>query len=200
MSNDPRNPECLKGICNVAYQQIIFCQGCKYKSKTSPEDRGMPLAMTSSRDAPFEAYVDAYMEDKVHGYKCENCATVSTKRRLRQIVSAPNVLTVTLQRYSMNPRNGRTEKDHRQIPYPAILDLTSRCAENIEGVTKYELYSVVCHIGGDNSGHYFSYCKQPGTNKWHKFDDELVTNSSLSSALNPPSRATPYLLWYSRIL
>ena len=38
----------------------------------------------------------------------------------------------------------------------------------------YDLYGVIVHRGSLNRGHYYSYCKNPHTNKWYLFDDELV--------------------------
>lgn len=40
---------------------------------------------------------------------------------------------------------------------------------------KYNLQSIIMHVGGCNGGHYYTYVKDFSTNTWIKFDDKKTT-------------------------
>ncbi|KAL6298643.1 cysteine proteinase [Sparassis latifolia] len=51
-----------------------------------------------------------------------------------------------------------------------------------EALYEYELFSVVCHEGQIDNGHYTCYARSQ--DEWYRFDDDKVTHSSLGACLN----------------
>ena len=60
----------------------------------------------------------------------------------------------------------------------------------------YELRCIVTHLGpSGTAGHYIAFCYVENENKWYKFDDSIVTESSFKDASNT---GDSYLLFYKR--
>jgi ubiquitin carboxyl-terminal hydrolase 4/11/15 len=41
---------------------------------------------------------------------------------------------------------------------------------------KYDLFAVSNHFGGLGGGHYTAFAKNPLNNKWHDFNDSMVSS------------------------
>ena len=72
-----------------------------------------------------------------------------------------------------------------------------------ETVHDYRLQSVIIHDGSCESGHYYSYIKtNQNMNKWYKFDDNIVTSSSIEEIFKVGyggfGSSSAYLLFYLR--
>ncbi|KZT02572.1 cysteine proteinase [Laetiporus sulphureus 93-53] len=57
---------------------------------------------------------------------------------------------------------------------------------------EYDLFSVVCHEGQINNGHYTCFARSQ--DEWYRFDDDKVTHSSLGECLS--SRSQVYMCFY----
>lgn len=136
--------------------------------------------------------------------------TSNMQRRclLRQL---PECLVIQLMRFSYNQLTGQSRKLSLPVSIPLkTLDLTSIMYDTIthqenlsedENCYKYDLYGVCAHFGGDstNYGHYVSYALQPETQKWYKFDDEIVTEVNMEYELTTSEvRRNAYLLFYKK--
>merc|ERR1712154_747890 len=62
------------------------------------------------------------------------------------------------------------------------------------GNTKYDLCSIVKHMGSTGGDHYISFAKHPATGKWYKFDDQRVEEISLEKLKEQQA----YILFYNR--
>ena len=63
---------------------------------------------------------------------------------------------------------------------------------------EYKLIGVIAHIGENSmNGHFISYCRDPITNKWHKYNDTIVNevNNFEKKVINS---VMPYLLFYQK--
>lgn len=66
-----------------------------------------------------------------------------------------------------------------------------------EEFSKYKLYGVIVHIGGMDSGHYYTYVKSLKslrTDEWEKRDDSFVKKVELASVL----KCNAYILFYHK--
>ena len=62
------------------------------------------------------------------------------------------------------------------------------------GITVYELYAVICHLGPSSmSGHFVAYCKNRIDNQWYLYNDGIVTKCSRQFQYND---GMPYILFY----
>ncbi len=62
------------------------------------------------------------------------------------------------------------------------------------GDTKYDLVSVVQHIGGMGGGHYIAHAKNRGDARWYTFDDTSVAQLDASSV----AKKEGYILFFQR--
>jgi uncharacterized UBP type Zn finger protein len=61
------------------------------------------------------------------------------------------------------------------IIFPEQLNIKNYAISK-QGITIYELYAVICHLGpGSMSGHFVAYCKNSIDHKWYLYNDAIVT-------------------------
>ena len=85
--------------------------------------------------------------------------------------SLPNILVITLKRFSPDGRN----KNGAMVDFPLDnLDLSKYIVGYKASSYKYELFGVANHMGGIMGGHYTAFVTING-DKWYCFDDALVT-------------------------
>lgn len=108
---------------------------------------------------------------------------------------APSCLCIHFNR-TLWSQDGFLLKNNLHITFPISLNI-SRLLKNeatSEGVG-YQLYAVVEHNGGPNSGHYLTYRRCGArSNKWACASDATVYSASIHEVL----RAEAYMLFYCR--
>lgn len=161
----------------------------------------------------LEGLIENYLDETISGYKCDNCEEkadkdVPDKHRVQKIVFAPDVLMITLKRFTFD-KYGAPEKDNDPVDYDQSLDLSTHRADLKRGSLIYHLKAVISHNGGTSTalGHYHCVAKSP-TGKWVDFDDNYMEATQVEEALDPAcfqsrrerfrSPWTPYLLFYQR--
>jgi ubiquitin carboxyl-terminal hydrolase 9/24 len=139
--------------------------------------------------------VDA-LEDSMKGemlagenkYKCEKCNTYVDALKRSTIKVLPNTLIIQLKRFDFNFETMQKDKLNCYFEFPDDLDMKKFTEEGInfaEGNTnvffqddsyyQYKLKGVVIHRGSTaDSGHYYSFIKEPICGKWLEFNDEVV--------------------------
>ncbi|KAK2581563.1 hypothetical protein KPH14_005214 [Odynerus spinipes] len=58
----------------------------------------------------------------------------------------------------------------------------------------YDLYACVCHFGGVSAGHYTAYAKNPHTDVWYYYNDEVTSKQKPQEE----DFSNAYILFYSR--
>ncbi|XP_012285087.1 uncharacterized protein LOC105702247 isoform X2 [Orussus abietinus] len=58
----------------------------------------------------------------------------------------------------------------------------------------YDLYACVCHFGGVSAGHYTAYAKNPRTDVWYYYNDEVTSRQKPQEE----DFSNAYILFYSR--
>lgn len=93
----------------------------------------------------------------------------------------PKLLQLHLMRFEYDMTSGGMSKINDRFTFPKELDLTRICEEEEEkgGKVIFDLQSVVIHVGGYGSGHYYSYVRPDiSKNKWYRYDDDRVAEVS----------------------
>ena len=102
------------------------------------------------------------------------------------LYSGPNYLILHLNR-------GRGAIYDCNVIFPERLNLFEYITFR-QGVTAYELYAVICHLGPSSmSGHFIAYCKNRIDNQWYLYNDGIVT---LCTKEQQYKDGMPYILFY----
>ena len=89
---------------------------------------------------------------------------------------------------------GRGKEFNVDIVFEEYLNLKNY-AYNKNNSNFYELIGVISHYGtSDMAGHFIAFCKNSNNNKWYKFNDGFVDESSFSEAKD---NGMPYVLFYT---
>merc|ERR1712228_841959 len=133
-------------------------------------------------------------------YHCDKCKSKQEAKKTLLLKQLPEILMIQIKRFSHDSfwRGSAKVSTHVSFPIDA-LDLRQYIdpkhihdANNRD--TKYDLYSIVKHMGSTGGGHYISFCKHPATAKWYKFDDCRVEEVSPEKV----SEQQAYILFYCR--
>ena len=139
-------------------------------------------------------YCKTEILDDQNLWKCGGCNTLVRAVKKLEIWRAPPVLVIGFKRFGED----RARKDIRMIRYPIknfdIGPYMSKPQQRPEKCTTYRLQCVINHIGSASGGHYFSYCIDEDTNKWHEFNDQNVNEIDANCIIN----RNAYLLFYVR--
>ena len=102
------------------------------------------------------------------------------------IYSGPNYLILNLNR-------GRGAAYECNVIFPEILNLFNFLTYK-QGITVYELYGVICHLGPSSmSGHFVAYCRNRIDNQWYLYNDGIV---SFCTKERQYTIGMPYILFY----
>ena len=127
-------------------------------------------------------------------YRCDKCKKLCDAERWATILQAPTHLILTLKHFQYNSLTRLRTKLSHKVEYNETIKLpVSDSNEEI-----YHLYAAVVHSGiSMDYGHYFTYACD-SRNKWYKFNDNYVSDTTFQDfkRLHPPD--TPYILFYKK--
>ncbi|KAH9925470.1 cysteine proteinase [Amylocystis lapponica] len=139
-------------------------------------------------------------------YSCAKCGKASHASKRMSIRKLPPVLSFQFKRFEHKSSDKSTARKIEapvrfsatinMAPYTTlVMDMqeqeskgagTARPASfahlGPEALYEYDLFSVVCHEGQIDNGHYT--CFSRSQDEWYRFDDDKVTHSSLGACLN----------------
>ena len=117
---------------------------------------------------------------------CNICNKLCDATYTNFIYSGPNYLIINLNR-------GRGAVYECKVNFPEQLNLFNYVSYK-HGITAYELYAVICHLGPSSmSGHFVAYCRNRIDNKWYLYNDAFV---SLCDKPKQYTEGMPYILFY----
>ena len=117
---------------------------------------------------------------------CNQCNKLCDASYTTIIHSCPNYLIINLNR-------GKGAVYECKVIFPEQLNIKEFATFKL-GITVYELYAVICHLGPSSmSGHFVAYCKNSIDNKWYLYNDAIVTLCSRAQQYND---GMPYILFY----
>lgn len=170
------------GILN----QKLVCSKCHNIESSEQHflDISLPLVSETIENCFQQLFSPTIIKDS---YKCRNCGKNKTISKQMRISVPPNILIVTLIRFSSDGL-----KINKNVSFQLDLDLTEFC-ENKEKV-EYELYAVIKHNGNQITRGHFSSFVQNSFGDWLNVDDCKVFSDTIESVLN----SKPYVLFYKR--
>ena len=130
-----------------------------------------------------------------------NIKVDALKGQLLRAQGLPPLLQLHLKRFRYDWQTDVTTKINSKFAFPEELDLIELLPPDSEQdnvAAKYELQSVIVHVGRYGSGHYYSYCKpvlkQKSHNlkvneepqqpqQWFRFDDDRVAPVSFDEVI-----------------
>ena len=122
---------------------------------------------------------------------CNYCKNTCSSSMCTILTTGPNILILLLNR-------GKGIEFNVKINFYEELNLYNYIQYNNIGC-KYKLIGVITHIGESGmGGHFIAYCRDPITEKWHKYNDAIVSevNNFQNDVIN---FAMPYLLFYQKM-
>ncbi|XP_011189925.1 ubiquitin carboxyl-terminal hydrolase 35 [Zeugodacus cucurbitae] len=183
------------------------CLTCGWKSRIVDSFRDLQLSFPEVKNDCASNYsvqdlIDYYCSpEKLYGdnqYFCERCKKLSDAERYINVISAPKNLILTLKHFKYDQKYHTRAKLMHKVFHDEKVSVKVCAAETLEEIASvhYDLYAGVVHSGFSmDSGHYYTYAADI-TNKWYKFNDNVVTPSKSEELHNLTPPNTPYILFY----
>nr|XP_045619209.1 trichohyalin-like isoform X3 [Procambarus clarkii] len=159
-------------------------------SRTSDVFSVLSLPVPPSTTCSLQDLLISFYKRKNVDRECSYCRRSHMCRRETSLTNLPPVLIVHLRRYT-----GQAGEPERKtwVTFPADGLNLQDYAHNYRSPT-YELFAVVNHEGSAASGHYTTFCRNQHGKTWRLYDDDLVTETSLETALE---ESEAQLLFYT---
>ena len=117
---------------------------------------------------------------------CNICNKLCDALYSTTLYSAPNYLIINLNR-------GKGAVYECKVNFPEQLNIINYVTFT-QGITVYELYAVICHLGPSSmSGHFVAYVRNNEDYKWYLYNDAIVTKCIQHNRM-------PYIIFYRAIL
>ena len=176
----------------------ISCQTCKNITFSFEPYNIIPLPIEEKDNTiSLSDCLDNFLlkDDQLLGnnqYECQYCNTKCNAEKKSMLWSIPPRLIIQLKRFTNHSRINTT------IDFPIEeLDMSKYMSEYTSSKCIYDLYGVIVHSGGLNSGHYVSFTKNPVNSLWYLYDDAKVLqieNNTLEARIK---NSGAYVLLYS---
>jgi ubiquitin C-terminal hydrolase len=122
---------------------------------------------------------------------CNNCKITCACYMRTILATGPEIFILLLNR-------GKGIQFEVKLNFTEYLDLSNYIQFKETGYY-YRLIGVITHIGGnDMSGHFIAFCRDPLSEKWHKYNDAIVTEV-VDFQSEVIDFCMPYLLFYQKI-
>ncbi|KAK7090065.1 uncharacterized protein [Littorina saxatilis] len=141
----------------------------------------------------FDAFTQSEVLDEHNPWYCSCCRRNQCAKKTMTVWRYPDNLIIHLKRFVYEDLSS-TKIDNRVVFPHTDLDVTRFLAGPSMSFNIYDLYSIVCHHGGANAGHYTAFSCHPMTSIWYHYNDEAVTQQCPGSA----EYDSTYVLLYKR--
>ena len=177
------------------YSQLLLvtqCPLCNYTTYNHDPMTVIQLSITnqthSLKDC-FTEYCSIETPDSNNQWKCDSCHQMTQPKKKTNFWKLSDVIVILLKRYT---RNGT--KINKHIDFPEILDMYPYSPNYHNQELYYKLSGICIQSGSMNGGHYYAICKNDLDNKWHIYDDNVVSPIDFKEAC----KKNPYCLFYKR--
>ncbi|KAK0080539.1 hypothetical protein PV325_013802 [Microctonus aethiopoides] len=190
------------GESNTTYQ----CNKCYTSSHNNDHywelQLSFPEEIDLDRKINVQDLINYYLTpEKLTGdnmYHCNRCNSLCDAQRIIKILRAPAHLILTLKHFHYDIDSRLKAKLFHKVFYNDIIQIPVSNDDDND-FEKYQLYAAVVHSGYSmDYGHYFTFAKDR-TEKWYKFNDSCVTETTLNEFYQLEAPYTPYILFYVKI-
>ncbi|XP_060563372.1 LOW QUALITY PROTEIN: uncharacterized protein LOC132722815 [Ruditapes philippinarum] len=141
----------------------------------------------------FSAFTQSEELDEQNPWFCPHCKENQRAKKTMTVWQYPDTLIIHLKRFVFHELSS-TKVDNKVVFPIDNLDLNCFISGPKTKNLMYNLYSLVCHFGGANSGHYTAYAKHPVGGQWYYYNDETVTETHPGE----DEFTSTYVLFYQR--
>lgn len=172
----------------------IVCNKCKTVS-----DRYEPWLMLKapipggekegSKVPTFESCIAAaYESETIPDYDCEKCKEKATATIHTQISKLPNILILSLKRFTNSGKKirGQIDWDLDNLSLKPWMAFDSSPFTNSPTCASYKTFAVIQHLGSYRGGHYDMFVRR-SSNEWYSCDDESVREVDPKTVITPDS-------------
>jgi len=184
---------------NENYSKIWNSEELDHKFDLITQDESFKVEMPLEKPKTLYECLDMFSTEEKLDIKCPKCGEQVESRKKTDVWRLPETLIIQLNRFQYQGYT-RTKLSH-PIDFPVYnLDM-SEYTSNSKNLHKYyDLYAVSNHYGTLASGHYTSFAKtvdeKSGEEKWHKYDDMIVTEVDESDVEKEIVTSAGYVLFY----
>ncbi|KAF7990988.1 hypothetical protein HCN44_000793 [Aphidius gifuensis] len=132
----------------------------------------------------LQAFSQSETLDEHNPWYCPKCEKNQCATKTLTVHRYPQYLIVYLKRFVF----------HECVSMKLDNKVTFPLAGLNVGRHLYDLYACVCHFGGVAAGHYTAYAKNPRTDIWHYYNDEITSRQKPQDE----DFSNAYILFYSR--
>ena len=167
------------------------CKACqKYSDITEPfYSISLDIKGNTKLEQAFKSYIKEEVLEGEHAYSCQYCSKKVTATKQSSIKELSPTVIIHLKRFEFDIDRQVNHKLLDYFEFPLSLDIYPYTLHginnNISDSSKedylYDLVGVVVHSGSADSGHYYSFIQDRFSNKWLKFDDNVVTPFSVEN-------------------
>lgn len=161
--------------------QHMKCFSCEYEDYNF-EIFNTLLLPINSHDNLIDNLSVYFDWNIIDDYKCPKCSKTDVKSKY-YFWKVPKILTIVLKRFNHN-----YEKNNKLITIPLNININNYSIPN--KIKKYNLQSIVNHIGNLDMGHYYSTILH--NDKWYDFNDLSINEISEDNINNNNN----YILYY----
>lgn len=189
-------------------KSTIKCLTCDTKTSNIESFLDFPIELINEDEniniqELFNDYKQSEFLKGSNKFYCNQCNSLQEAERSVTIDMLPHILILHLKRFEYSEELGTNVKLFNKIVYPLILDVSSSMNCSNKVYKRYELTSVVVHMGvSSRHGHYISICKSSQYG-WLLFDDETVESVGESTVLkfigDKNDQTTAYVLFYKEV-
>lgn len=195
---DPRSKETtvVHRIFGGYLQSTVTCSACRHISRTFDQflDLSLDVNRADSLQGALKVFTTPELLSKGNRYKCEACHRLVEAHKQFSLYKTPEIMTIQLKRFAVNPFTGQASKINRPVTFPEHLNVSEWISDKTDSGARYRLYGVIVHEGHScNSGHYHAFVRS-STNVWYSMNDCSVRQVSLDTVL----RQRAYILFYQK--
>ena len=146
----------------------IRCQESAFEKSSEEKFYAFPVIVEGLRSLE-ESLNLVIAKENIKDYEIEQGKKVDAEQTLA-FVKLPPILSFHLCRFAYNAKSHAVEELRTPFECPFELDMR-KYAPDVDGETKYDLYSVTAHSGNPVFGHYTSYIRTQNGEQWTLFND-----------------------------
>lgn len=199
----------ITDIFNNYLLEEIKCDECNHKNFVFSSHTALTLDIVSHEtkfttlyECLDDAFDKANMRVTDKSATCDICEQKCNKIIKTKIWKSSPRLIIQLKRFSGEynkiTQMYRKSKITSTIDFPLEnLNMAKYTSDKSESCI-YDLYGVVYHCGGLESGHYISFTKNAVNGKWYLYDDDDVFELSTETIKKRWENSGPYMLFYKK--